>query len=310
MTNNNYLEDSAVVANAMNAVYENKQTNKKNNISGDFSSDNVSYPTVKAVKDRYEDANSTVKNSHTHGNISTDGKIGNVAGRIATTGENGVLETSATLNNTLIIEANALDKVGTGNNANQHAINVAVNDLLKLALVPRGTPESGMSATYDFTQNGVIVGTINIAKDTFLRTASVETVGASPSLLETNNGLQTGDSYIKLVVNTEASETGTTPLVIPIDNFFDLNQADESSITEANNVFSIKDSGVTTAKIADTAVTNGKLADNAVTTVKIADNSITYQKLNTACVSTLEATMDAKISDFASALAAAINPSS
>ena len=36
--------------NALNAKFENKQSNKKNDISGDFSSDTTSYPTVQAVK--------------------------------------------------------------------------------------------------------------------------------------------------------------------------------------------------------------------------------------------------------------------
>lgn len=35
---------------ALTDIFENKQTNKKSDITGDFSSDNVSYPTVKAVK--------------------------------------------------------------------------------------------------------------------------------------------------------------------------------------------------------------------------------------------------------------------
>ena len=48
-----YSTEAQAVADAMNAVYENKQTNKKNNISGDFSSDNASYPTVKAVKSEF-----------------------------------------------------------------------------------------------------------------------------------------------------------------------------------------------------------------------------------------------------------------
>ena len=48
-----YSTEAAAVANAMNAVYENKQTNKKNDITGDYSSDNESYPTVKAVKSLY-----------------------------------------------------------------------------------------------------------------------------------------------------------------------------------------------------------------------------------------------------------------
>ena len=36
---------------ALKDVFENKQVNKKNSISGDYSGDNVSYPTVKAVKE-------------------------------------------------------------------------------------------------------------------------------------------------------------------------------------------------------------------------------------------------------------------
>ena len=48
-----YSTEAAAVADAMNAVYENKQVNKKDNISGDFSSDSASYPTVKAVKSAY-----------------------------------------------------------------------------------------------------------------------------------------------------------------------------------------------------------------------------------------------------------------
>ena len=48
-----YSTEAAAVVNAMNAVYENKTANKKNDISGDFSSDNSSYPTVKAVKSLY-----------------------------------------------------------------------------------------------------------------------------------------------------------------------------------------------------------------------------------------------------------------
>ena len=48
-----YSTEAAAVAEALNAVYENKQTNKKNDITGDYSSDNASYPTVKAVKAFY-----------------------------------------------------------------------------------------------------------------------------------------------------------------------------------------------------------------------------------------------------------------
>lgn len=45
-----YSTDADVVGDAMDATYENKEVNKKNDISGDYSTDNASYPTVKAVK--------------------------------------------------------------------------------------------------------------------------------------------------------------------------------------------------------------------------------------------------------------------
>lgn len=52
---NDYSTEAAAVADAIAAVYENKQVNKKNDISGDFSTDNVSYPTVKATKTWVDD---------------------------------------------------------------------------------------------------------------------------------------------------------------------------------------------------------------------------------------------------------------
>lgn len=47
---NDYSTEADLVGDAMEAVFENKQVNKKNNISGDFSSDSESYPTAHAVQ--------------------------------------------------------------------------------------------------------------------------------------------------------------------------------------------------------------------------------------------------------------------
>ena len=110
-SSSDYSTEAAAVAEAMNAVYENKQTNKKNDISGDFSSDNASYPTVKAVKSftgtkvtswgsTTSDSNypseklvktgldSKAASDHVHGNITNDGKVGSASGKplITTTG--------------------------------------------------------------------------------------------------------------------------------------------------------------------------------------------------------------------------------
>ena len=75
--------------------FENKVANKKTDISGDFTSDTVSYPTVQAVKSWVNSAlGSYASSSHTHGNVSNDGKIGTASGKIVTTGTSGALQAS------------------------------------------------------------------------------------------------------------------------------------------------------------------------------------------------------------------------
>lgn len=53
MTDTDYSTEVQDVVDALNAVYENKQANKKDTLSGDYSSDTASYPTCKAVKAAY-----------------------------------------------------------------------------------------------------------------------------------------------------------------------------------------------------------------------------------------------------------------
>ena len=301
---NNYNESAAEVANAMNAVYENKTTNKKNDISGDFSSDNISYPTVKAVKDQYE-GNGTAKNAHVHGNLTTDGKIGDniSADKLVVTGNGGALAVVQTIDADHITDDTAYTNIGSSANSNQSAINSAIdtalanaNTNLAIDVIQQQTPETGFAATYYITQGGTQVGAkINIFKDKMVRSVSVETVGATLTSEETayntsNNGnLSTGDQYIKWVVNTVDND-GATSLILPITSIFDLQTADNTTLVLSNGVYSIKNSGVDTAQLKD--------------------SSVTYAKLNNATINTLESTMDTKISDFASALANAINPSS
>ena len=126
---NDYSTEADLVGDAMDAVYENKQVNKKNNISGDFSSDSASYPTVKAVKTQYE-GSGTAKNAHTHGSISTDGKIGSDSGKIVTTGSNGALQASASVGVDKTTDANAGNYSNIGSlssGATQQQINNAIN---------------------------------------------------------------------------------------------------------------------------------------------------------------------------------------
>ena len=117
-----YSTEAAAVADAMNAVYENKQTNKKTDISGDFSTDTASYPTVQATKNPFgnkvtswssttTDTNypseklvkgsldNKSNNDHTHGNLTNDGKVGTNANYFVTTTTSGAVTSKQKIGN-------------------------------------------------------------------------------------------------------------------------------------------------------------------------------------------------------------------
>ena len=110
----NYATEAAAVAEAMNAVYENKQQNKKDNISGDFSSDTASYPTVKAVKGALEGKLDKTHTSYKSKNVVTDSSgnitfedkptIPDVSGKIDTAGT-GLSKSGTTLNHSNSVTA-------------------------------------------------------------------------------------------------------------------------------------------------------------------------------------------------------------
>ena len=219
----------AKVKTAMDNRYENKQSNKKTSITGSFSGDNDSYPTVlaclnkfgelvtswgaepsdskypseKLVKselDKKIDKSSTVglvrndgsidttnyitsasvptntsdltndgadgtnvfvsnndsrlsdartPTSHTHGNLTNDGKIGTANGKIITTGTGGVLQASDSITTSMISDfptdlsptahthsvseisdSNAHSNLNTSANATQGDINTAIDTLI------------------------------------------------------------------------------------------------------------------------------------------------------------------------------------
>ena len=156
-----YSTEAAAVADAMNAVYENKQVNKKNDISGDFSSDNASYPTVKAVKAQYE-GTGTAKNQHVHGNISHDGKIGSTSGKPVVTGTNGALTTGEF--------GTSSGQFAEGNHTHSNYLTSHQSlDSKTVTIEQQGTAESGMAATYVIKQGGTALSPkINIPKDFLL----------------------------------------------------------------------------------------------------------------------------------------------
>ena len=72
-----YTDKATAIKNALDARYENKVSNKKTSLDGDYSSDTTSYPTVQAVKDglsgkassSHNQASSTITNATAYNNI-------------------------------------------------------------------------------------------------------------------------------------------------------------------------------------------------------------------------------------------------
>ena len=130
----------------------------------------------------------------------------------------------------------------------------------EITVEAQSVAEDGYASTYVIKQGGVPINPkINIPKDQMVQSAGIETVGAVPNAQENAAGLATGDSYILLVVDTADSDNGTD-LIIPIDSLFDLQKADEQTLTLDGDTYSIKDKGVTATQIADETITAAQIA--------------------------------------------------
>ena len=136
----------------------------------------------------------------------------------------------------------------------------------EITVEKQAVAESGYASTYVIKQGGVPINPkINIPKDQMVRSASVETVGATPNEKEAAASLATGDSYILLIVNTVDNDNGTD-LIIPIDSLFDLQKADEQTLTLNGDTYSIKNKGVTATQIADETITATQIAPSLSST--------------------------------------------
>lgn len=223
---NDYSTEAAAVADAIAAVYENKQVNKKNDISGDFSTDNVSYPTAKAVKIELDKKIST---SNTAGLVRNDGSI----------------DTS-----TYLTSHQSLSDAGGIVTVEEQL--VADTGYAKTYVIKQGSSSSK-------SQVGV---KINIPKDFLVRSGSVKTCIQDNVPVQ---GYKAGDLYIDFVINAKDSSATDEHIYILVSDLLsgDTYNADETTITlnANNNTFSIKSLGVDTGQIKAKAVTKAKLAD-------------------------------------------------
>lgn len=65
--------------------------------------------------------------SHTHGNLTNDGKIGNTANKVIITGTGGSLTAVSTIGATNVADVNAHNYIGSSANATQSTINTKIN---------------------------------------------------------------------------------------------------------------------------------------------------------------------------------------
>lgn len=190
-----------------------------------------------------------------------------------------------------------------------------------VTLEQQATADSGFASTYVLKQGGSALSPkINIPKDQLLQSASLETVGSTPSAIETAHELSAGDLYIKMIVNTEDSETGATTLIIPVNELVNVYTADNTTLVLSGSTFSIQnggvgttqlaDSSVTTAKINAGAVTSGKIGDAAITTAKIDNGAVTEAKIDSELVASWLTTsdVDGEIDEYLEALTTALTP--
>lgn len=124
------------------------------------------------------------------------------------------------------------------------------------------TPEIGFAATYVVKQNGVQVGAkINVLKDFLLKSANSYTVGSTPTELEEAYELTEGDIYLDFVVNTEEDDDIDKHIIIPFNDYVQVYDADESTLTVNNNQFSVKQNGITLTELSSSIVTSLGYAD-------------------------------------------------
>lgn len=171
-------------------------------------------------------------------------------------------------------------------------------------VIKKATAESGFFSTYEIQQNGVKVGaSINIPKDYLVKSASLEEVTTANTPV---TGYKVGDKYLDFVINTKDNSGTAEHLYILVTDLIDEYTADEVTITESNNQFSIKTGGVTKNHLASAVQTSLGYADNWNGSVA---KGITQANINTwngkSDITTAD--VDDQIEEYLSAITTSLN---
>lgn len=243
--------------------------------------------------------------SHTHGSITNDGKIGTVSGKPLITSSGGEIATGSfgTTSGTF----------AEGNHTHSQYLtsHQSLSDIGGVVTVEKQTTaDTGYAHTYVVKQNGSQVGSkINIPKDLLLQSATKEVVGSTPTTLETENNLVTGDTYLKFIVNTEDDDNATT-LIVPINDLVENTvYTAGNGLTLSSGEFSIANGDITLSMLSTGVQTSLGYADDwhSSPAQTISQSDITSWN-NKSSLSTAD--IDARINQALYDLAECIHPSS
>ena len=239
-----YSTEAQEVADAMNAVYENKQTNKKNSISGDYSSDNESYPTVKAVKAQFGEKVTSWSSTVADGNYPSEKLVkDSLDNKISKSSTSGLMKNDGTVD------------------TNTYATTSSVNGKT-VTVEKQTTAETGYFATYVIKQGGTALSPkINIPKDFLVKSGEVKTCTTANVPVQ---GYVVGDKYLDFVINSKDSSATDEHLYVLVSDLVTSEYtADESTLHLSSGQFSIKNGGVGSDQIAS-AVKSSWLSTNDV----------------------------------------------
>lgn len=207
--------------------------------------------------------NTFTPSSHTHGNITNDGKIGSTANKPLITTTNGAITTGS-----FGTEANTFAQ---GNHTHSQYLtdHQTLSDIGGIIDVEKQTTaEEGYAATYVIKQGSSSSKSqagvkINIPKDFLVKSGEVKTA-ASGDLATLGSGYSVGDKYIDFVVNTKNNDGTDEHIYINVKDLVEdtTYSADETTLTlSSGGEFSVKSGSIGTTQLASGVVTSLGYAD-------------------------------------------------
>ena len=245
---------------ALRAKFEAKVNKETDNINGDYSSDNITYPTVKVVKNW---VNSVIPDVSGKADVSdlSDVAFSGVYNDL-TNKPSIPSKTSDLTNDSQFISQSAtsgLIKNDGTVDTNRYLTQHQSLDGKTVSVEEQQTAETGYVKTYVIKQGGVQVGSkINIPKDFLVKSATVETCEVDDVPVE---GYEVGDKYIDFVINTRDNTGIDEHIYINVKDFISIYTAGNGLVL-ANNEFSIGTGLVTKTMLNSSVQTSLGYADN------------------------------------------------